>query len=601
MTPFFGGMLADRFLGARRCVVLGGLMMALGQLTLMIQNSWVFYIALALLVIGNGFFKPNISTIVGTLYGEKDARRDGGFTIFYMGINLGAAMAPLLCGYIGETYGWHWGFGLATIGMLTGLAVFIVPRVVAMSLILGGALVTAATMIFLQIIQHNTLLLIVNGFVAVALAISGFIAFLAVKRGGIPEDAGLPPNPAKLHEKAFGAISKSWLVYIASLACIPVVVLLIASNRSTTLIPESLLSTFTSGGTASQVFGAFLADISTPTGLILLVTGVGALAYLFLEAARSTKIERERLYVAIILMFFSLLFWAFFEQAGSSINNFTDRNVDRVYGGQVVTQDEVGSTITVDMDQEQLGYSNGGKTINLTELDKARNENKTVVPWKVEPEDVGMVVGGSEIPASTFQSVNPIYILVMGLVFTMLWGFLGRHKLEPSTPFKFSLGLLQLGLGFGALWWGAQHCDERGMVGVQWLLLCYFLHTTGELCLSPVGLAMITRLSPARLVSTAMGAWFLATALSNYLASVIATFTGVGHSGEGEQIIPIPIKTVHVYGDVYKQIAIAAILSAAACLFMVPLLNKWTHQEVDGVEPAKERQDPWDGGPETEP
>ena len=200
--------------------------------------------------------------------------------------------------------------------------------------------------------------------------------------------------------------------------------------------------------------------------------------------------------------------------------------------------------------------------------------------WKVDSRDVGMGVGGSEMPASTFQSVNPIYILVMGLVFTMLWGFLGKRNLEPSTPLKFALGLLQLGLGFGVLWWGAQHCDARGMVGVHWLLICYFLHTTGELCLSPVGLSMITRLSPARLVSTVMGAWFLATALSNYLASVIATFTGVEHSGEGEQIIPIPLETVHVYGDVYKQIALAAIFSAIACLLLVPLLNKWMHEEV---------------------
>ncbi len=588
MTPFFGGMLADRFLGARRCVVLGGLLMALGQLTLMIPNSFVFYIALALLVIGNGFFKPNISTIVGTLYGDKDPRRDGGFTIFYMGINLGAAIAPLLCGYIGERYGWHYGFGLATVGMLIGLAVFVVPRPVAMALILGGSLATAATMIVLQVLQRNTLLLVVNGFVAVALAISGIVAFLAVGRGGIPEGAGLPPDPAKLREKAIGFIPKSWFVYLASLAAIPFIVGLIASNRQVSLVPDALLERFASGGTAGQIFGAFLKEISTPTGLILLVTGVGALAYLFIEASRSSKIERERLYVAIILMFFSLLFWAFFEQAGSSINNFTDRNIDRVVGARVVTQDEVGKTITLDMNQEQLGYANGGKALNLTALDQARKDKKTSVAWQVDASNLGMGVGGNEIPASTFQSVNPIYILVMGLVFTMLGGFLGKRKLEPSTPFKFALGLLQLSLGFGALWWGAEHCDARGMVGVHWLLICYFLHTTGELCLSPVGLSMITRLSPARLVSTAMGAWFLATALSNYLASVIATFTGVGHSGAGEQIIPIPLETVHVYGDVYKQIALAAAVSAIACFLLVPQLNKWMHQEVgSGVAPGK--------------
>src|SRR5690606_19733705 len=131
---------------------------------------------------------------------------------------------------------------------------------------------------------------------------------------------------------------------------------------------------------------------------------------------------------------------------------------------------------------------------------------------------------GSEIPASTFQSANPIFILLFGLAFTALWGFLGARGIEPSTPVKFALGLLQLGLGFAALWYGAQHADARGMVGMGWLLLGYLLHTTGELCLSPVGLSMVVRLSPARSVSTTTGAWFLATAFSSYLAAIIATF-----------------------------------------------------------------------------
>src|SRR6186713_1224405 len=140
MTPFFGGMLADRLLGARRAVVLGGLLMAAGHLVMAVQTDVAFYGALALLIAGNGFFKPNISTIVGSLYPPGSPRRDGGFTLFYMGINLGAAMSPLLCGYIGETYGWHYGFGLATIGMLTGVAVFVAPVRLTQLLITGGAL-----------------------------------------------------------------------------------------------------------------------------------------------------------------------------------------------------------------------------------------------------------------------------------------------------------------------------------------------------------------------------------------------------------------------------------------------------------------------------
>jgi POT family proton-dependent oligopeptide transporter len=589
MTPFFGGMLADRLLGARRCVVLGGLLMAAGHLVMTVELQWAFYIALALLVIGNGFFKPNISTIVGTLYGDHDPRRDAGFTIFYIGINLGAATAPLLCGYVGEKYGWHLGFGLATLGMLTGLAVFVLPRIVAQLLILAGAFITAAAMIKLGW-EENVFLFAANAFVALALMVSGVIAFLALARGGLPAAAGAPPDPQQLSETV-GGLPRSWLVYLSSLAVVPAIAALIYTNRGVVLIPATWLEGLATAGETGRVLSSFLKEISTPTGLILLAIGLAALVYLAIEALRSNKIERERLFVAIILMFFSLLFWAFFEQAGSSINNFTDRNVDRVLEERQITRNDVGTTIDIELTQEQLGYANGDEMMNMTVLTKARDEaremaqaeaqdnDKALVQWSVDSDDVGMGVGGSEIPASTFQSINPICIIVMGLVFTMLWGFLGKRKLEPSTTFKFALGLAQLSLGFVAIWWGAQTADERGMVAAHWLMLCFFLHTTGELCLSPVGLAMVTRLSPLRLVSTVMGAWFLATSLSNYLAAVIAAFTRVDNGVDGEQVIPIPSETVNIYGEVFGQIAIAAAVSAGVCFLLVPLLNRWMHEE----------------------
>ncbi len=612
MTPFFGGMLADKLLGARRCVIIGGLLMAAGHLTMTIESKWVFYLALALLVVGNGFFKPNISTIVGSLYGQNDDRRDGGFTIFYMGINLGAAMAPLLCGYVGEKIGWHYGFGLATVGMLIGLAVFIVPNVVAQFLILGGALATAFSMVYLQWIQSNTLLLIVNGFVALALVISGVISFVALGKGGIPDDAGLPPDAERLKKRVGGIFPITWVVYLGIALAVPVVIALIASNRTTSLVSDGFLETMGVGGAFGVLAGTLLKEVSTPTGLILFVTGLGALVYLFVDAIRSTRIERDRMFVVLILMFFSLLFWAFFEQAGSSINTFTDRNVDRVFEDRVVTQSDVGKTIELTINQEQLGYANGDDMMTLTKLDEARKADKkrsdqeqradgpapgtgevepsaavestasTTVEWQVGKDDVGMGIEGSEIPASTFQSVNPIFILVFGLLFTMLWGVLARLKLEPSTPVKFALGLLQLGLGFGVLWYGAAHCDSRGMVSMNWLFLAYFLHTTGELCLSPVGLSMVTRLSPTRLVSTVMGDWFLATAFSSYLAAVIAIFTKVGEGGGGEQVIPVPLETVGVYGGVFGKIALFAIGSSVICFLLVPLLKYWMHEgEVD--------------------
>ncbi len=186
-----------------------------------------------------------------------------------------------------------------------------------------------------------------------------------------------------------------------------------------------------------------------------------------------------------------------------------------------------------------------------------------------------------EIPTSTFQSVNAVFILILGLPFTALWYVLSQRRWEPSTTVKFSLGILQVGLGFVAFWYGARTADSRGMVALSWLILGYLLHTTGELCLSPVGLSMVTKLSPKRLVSTVMGAWFLASAFAQMLASIIAQFAGVTEGSGNELTVPPPSETVHVYGNVFGQVAIIAIISAAICFLMAPLLNRWMHEHQD--------------------
>jgi POT family proton-dependent oligopeptide transporter len=301
------------------------------------------------------------------------------------------------------------------------------------------------------------------------------------------------------------------------------------------------------------------------------------------------------MYVVLILTFFCMVFFAFYEQAGSSISNFTDRNVRRVFAtttARVIGPKDVGKTISLQPTQEQLGYHNGGEIFTLGVLNKLRqppdadkdrdqDPNKDTkkkkdfeIPWKVSQDNVGMKVvrRDDEIPASLFQSVNPVCIMLLGLVFSAAWSYLGRRGLEPSTPLKFALGLLQLGLGFGVFWVGAQLADQRGMVAAGWLLLGYLLHTTGELCLSPVGLSMITKLAPAVLVSTVMGAWFLSTAFSQFLASTIAIFTDAGKT------IPAPKVTLPIYADVYGMIAVAAAVSAVICFALVPLLKKWMHE-----------------------
>lgn len=328
-----------------------------------------------------------------------------------------------------------------------------------------------------------------------------------------------------------------------------------------------------------------LQEVSKPAGIILILSALLAFGYLGYEALRLDKVARHRMYVVFVLAFFSLIFWAFFEQAGSSLSNFADRNVQRVYSaaGRVVGREDVGKTIRLQPTQEQIGYRNGDRlfTLNvLTNLREKNTEDKNFeVPWKVAEDNVGMRIArrADELPASLFQAANPVYILVLGLAFTALWGFLGARGMEPSTPLKFAFAMVQLGLGFVAFWVGTRTADPRGMVAVGWLLLGYLFHTTGELCLSPVGLSMVTKLSPARLVATVMGVWFLSTAFSQFLAGIIASFTSVSDSSAGA-IIPPPRETLHAYGDVYRIIAIAAFVAAAICFALVPLLKKWMHE-----------------------
>ncbi len=589
MTPYFGGMIADRLLGCRRAVVLGGLLMAAGHLMMTVENALGFYTALALLVTGNGFFKPNISTMVGTLYDKGNPRRDAGFTIFYMGINLGAGIAPLLCGYIGEVYGWHLGFGLATIGMLTGVAIFVMPTRVTQAMILSTALATTVGLLTWR--PDNVASMVFTLILAAYLLVAGAIALVALNRGGLPGWAGAPQDPQRLRTPVLGVVPAEWLVYLGALAAVPVFALLIFWNRDVILIGEEIVSSLQEGGGLKEILSVFLAEMSKPAGLILVASGVVACIYLGVATVRLPKVPRERMYVAFIMIFFALLFFAFFEQAGSSVTNFTDRNVDRVFEDRQIAAAEVGTTIRFQPTQEQLGYHNGQELFTLDVLDGLREEHANATPpnpyfeidWVVAPDNVGMGVARrvAEVPASTFQAVNPIFILLFGVPFTALWGFLAARRSEPATPAKFALGLLQLGLGFAVFWYGARHADSQGMVAVQWLYLGYLLHTTGELCVSPVGLSMITRLSPKHLVATMMGTWFLATAFSQFLAAIIAQFTCITHGGDGGTTVPVPSATVGVYGGVFGKIAVAGIISAALCLLLSPWLKRWMHEERD--------------------
>jgi len=406
-TPVIGGLLADRYLGMRKAVIFGGCLLVLGHLGMAIEGHpaqyvngeiirdnralQVFYFSIALIIVGVGFLKPNISTIVGKLYSENDSRRDSGFTIFYMGINIGAFVATLLCGYLGETLGWHYGFGAAGIGMLIGLAIFLYGQ---------------------QYLQGHA----------------------------------EPHDPAKLKESPFG--DKVLLGHKV----------LPGLNREKLIYLGGLLSVM---GIWQLVQATHWVEWSL-NGLSIIV----ALGILWFILTRCNSIERGRMSVLMVLTFSTVVFWALFEQTAASMTLYADRVVDR----------------------EVLGF---------------------------------------EVKASQFGALNPMFIMLLAPLFALLWTGLAKHNREPATPTKFSLGIIQAGLGFGALVIGACFPNESGKVAAIWLLLAYLLHTTGELCLSPVGLSAVTKLSVPRIVGLMMGTWFLATAYSEFMAAQIAKLAAI--------------------------------------------------------------------------
>ena len=441
--PVLGGLLADRYLGMRKAVLFGGVLLALGHLGMAIEGEQaqtvngevvrdagalqVFYFSLALIVIGVGFLKPNISTIVGRLYREDDPRRDAGFTIFYMGINLGAFAATLLCGYLGETFGWRYGFGAAGIGMVIGLLTFLL---------------------------------------------------------GQPHLRGLaePADAAVLRQRSPLGVNKEWAIYLCSLL----------------------------GVAAAWQMLQFHGGVGLLLNLLSLVVLLGLGWFLIVKC---NPVERGRMIVLLVLTMSSVVFWALFEQASASMTLFADRVLDRN-------------------------------------------------------------VFGRELAASQFGSLNAFFIFLLAPLFAWAWVFLGRRGLEPSTPVKFALGIAQAGLGFGALVIGAAMPDAAGKVATYWMVLAYLLHTTGELCLSPVGLSAVTKLSVPRVVGVMMGAWFLATAYSEYVAVQLAKLAAIATVDGAVTDIAAALAS---YSALFSNLLYLGLGVAAALLLISPLLKKMMH------------------------
>jgi len=406
LSPLIGGYIADKWLGTRRAVAIGAIVMALGHFAMAFPSLLI--IGLGLLITGNGFFKPNISSTVGALYADGDARRDGGFTIFYMGINLGAFFSPLVCGTLGEKVGWHWGFAAAGIGMVVGLLIFIYGQ----------------------------------------------------DRLGY---AGLPKGREASGQTWLNKTDWQLIIFI-SFFCLCAVVLtvklwpwVILIWVKLNLMWQTFLILF--------LVGLLVSFPKLVDRIKIILTGLPASKQVKVSL---TKHEIHRIIAIMIMAIFVIFFWMGFEQAGGSMNLFADKLTDRRLFG-----------------------------------------------W--------------EIPASYFQSINPLVIILLAPIFSLMWIRLDRSRFALSPIVKQALGMIILGCGFVVLAIAQERADVLGTVGPIWLVSVYVLHTLGELCLSPIGLSMVSKLAPRQLISILMGIWFTAMALANYLAGTLeAILSGSG-------------------------------------------------------------------------
>ena len=401
-TTIPGGWIADRLLGPRKAVLIGGIIIALGHYMMLLRSLPTFYAGLTLIAIGTGLLKGNVATLVGQLYSEGDPRRDAGFSIFYMGINTGALFAPIICSYLGETIGWHWGFAAAGAGMTLGVIQYV----------------------------------------------------LGVKRlGGAGERLPRPENPAKL-----------WASVIGAMLALTGVLAVLWDQR------------------------------------YWIVLGLAAVLFVWLVRQGEPGIERRRLSAIVVLFVFATLFWAAFEQAGSSLNLFARDYTDR----------------------------------QLPAFASALGDEK------------------GNFPAGWFQSVNSIFLVLLAPVFAGLWIWLGKRNIEPSSPAKFGYGLFFVGLGFLVLAGAAMVSIRNGGTAVSpmWLVALYLCHTLGELLLSPVGMSTVTKLAPARLVGSMMGVWYLSISLGNFVGGSVAGLF---------ETFPLP----QLFGAVFATTFVAALIMGA--------------------------------------
>ncbi|PTX41690.1 POT family proton-dependent oligopeptide transporter [Christiangramia gaetbulicola] len=433
-----GGILADKVFGQKRAVLIGGIVLVAGHGILAVEQMWAFYTGLGLIIAGVGFLKPNISTMVGGLYKEGDIRRDKGFTIFYIGINLGAFLSSLIVGYVGENIGWHYGFGLAGIAMALGLIVYLLGQ------------------------KHLT-----------------NVGNLLSK---VERDEGASLG------NLFQDLLKSPVQLVISLVLL-----------------------------AASLYGFYAMGIAYGLLFIFLTIVISMMMMVYKDL--TTKVMKDRYVVMLLSFILVIVFWGAFEQAGGLMNIYALDNTDRT-----------------------LPFS--------------------------------LPLIGNEVPASWFQSLNAMFIIIFGIIVANFWARRKLKSKEASSIFKMATGVIIMGLGFVFMVFAALQFEANGSSAMYWLVLAYLFHTIGELCSSPVALSFITKLAPVRYASLMMGVYFAATGLGNKVAGIVGEFA----SEAGDIAI-------------FSGITIFTVAFATIVLIMLKPLKRLTHGVEDNERQLEEQEE----------
>ncbi len=495
-----GGWVADNLWGQRRSVFVGGCIIALGHFTMAapligLPDASTFYLGLAFITIGTGLLKPNVSVMVGGLYPEGGARRDAGFSIFYMGINLGAIFGPTLCSILGEGYNWHWGFSLAGFGMVLGLISYKFGERYLGDI---GRMHTNDTEEALSHRGRNFYII-----TAISIAVVCVIAWLlnagtlGVSLDQLARFLGVSVALIAVVYFTFLILNIRWIFAVLAFAA---------------LCTISYIQIFDSTFLFGYQIGILL------TVIAFLITNIVRV----MTPSVSVSLEKKRLMVIFWLFILAALFWSGFEQAGSTLNLFAERQTERFFG-PVGWIEAIGPFIFAAVVALILGYVcyRIFKNENLWPLIKGiitlTCAGLAIASYFL----FAQLAQGWEMPASMLQNINPLWIVILAPVFGSLWVWLAKRDANPSIPVKFALGLFGLSAGFFVISWGAANAGTE-QASAAWLVVTYFLFTVGELCLSPVGLSSMTKLAPEGKGSQMMGIWFVAAALGSLFAGLVA-------------------------------------------------------------------------------